>query len=296
MKERICSMKKIILLPLMVLPLLTGCNQQQPRFSLEDWLTDIKEGTPTYFDMSIRNEDGSSHPNNCYSDAGYKLAEFILENTASKSLSGFTPNVNKNHFRYAIRRDMGDYFELQINVYEGGFTMYEEGYNEKKEYLTKLTGYSLPKGVGQAIIDEAVTKWDDMKKLANETYEKVYEQTTPETFYSYIENLSVEPSIIRNKKETKDTNKSLLEDIKEFVYIEKDDWYLFLDDEVVTYGIKNDYVMTIGREQKKPIAQLTRYYTNPALLIDDDYLSWCSVAYSISEEKLNNFIAKVNAI
>ena len=66
MKERICSMKKIILLPLMVLPLLTGCNQQQPKFSLEDWLTDIKEGTPTYFDMSIRNEDGSSHPNNCY--------------------------------------------------------------------------------------------------------------------------------------------------------------------------------------------------------------------------------------
>ena len=291
-------MKKIILLPLMVLPLLTGCNLKQPKFSLEDWLSDIKEGTPTFFDMHIRNEDGTTHPNNCYSDAGYELAEFILENTSSKSLTGFTPNTSKNSFRYAIRRDMGDYFELQINVYEDGFTMFEQGYNEKKEYLTKRTGYSLPKGVGQTIINEALTKWDEMRTLANETHYAIYEQTTPETFYSYIENLTVDPSVIRYKKEKKDTGHSLLNDLKDFIYIEKDDDYLFLNDGVVTYGIENDYVMEIGRDpfDKLPVAQLVKYYHNPALLMDYDELIECKVAYSISEEKLISFLNKVQAM
>ena len=291
-------MKKIILLPLMVLPLLTGCSLKQPKFSLEDWLTDIKEGTPTFFDMHIRNEDGTMHPNNCYSDAGYKLAEFILENTSSKSLTGFTPNTSKNSFRYAIRRDMGDYFELQINVYEGGFTMYEQGYNEKKEYLTKSTGYSLPKGVGQTIINEAITKWDEMRTLANETHYAIYKQTTPETFYSYIENLSVDPSVIRYKKEKKDTDLNLLDDIKDFVMIEKDDDYLVLNDGVVTYGIEDDYIMEIGRDpfDKLPIAQLVKYYHNPALLMDYDELIECRVAYSISEGKLIDFLTKVQAM
>ena len=292
-------MKKIILLPLMVLPLLTGCNLKQPKYSLNDWLSDIKEGTPTFFDMSnIRNEDGSMHPNNGYSDAEYKLAAFILENSADMSRKVFSPSYNEPHIRYIIRREMGDYFELQINVYESALTMYAEGYNSKKEYITESTSYGLSKEVGKKIINETITKWDEMRTLANETHYAIYEQTTPETFYSYIENLSVDPSVIRHKKEKKDTGHSLLDDLKDFVYIEKDDDYLFLNDGVVTYGIENDYVMEIGRDpfDKLPVAQLVKYYHNPALLMDYDELIECKVAYSISEEKLINFLNKVQAM
>lgn len=292
-------MKKIILLPLMVLPLLTGCNLKQPKFSLEDWLTDIKEGTPTFFDMyNVKNEDGTNHPGNCFSDYGYKLAGIIMENSANKSLNMLSPGSNKPHIRYSISREMGDFYRVQILIFENAIMMNAEGYDKNNEYITESTNYSIPKEDSKKIMDEAIKWWDEMDELADETHYAVYEEMGQENFCNYIENLDTAPSVIRYKKEKKDTDFSLLDDIKDFVMIEKDDDYLFLNDGVVTYGIEDDYVMEIGRDpsNKLPVAQLVKYYHNPALLMDYDELIECRVAYSISEEKLINFLNKVQAM
>ena len=71
-------MKKLVLLPLMVLPLLTGCSNTKPIYSLEEWLTNIEEGTMTFIDMDVYDEEaGRNRPNNGWSDYQYTLAKFI---------------------------------------------------------------------------------------------------------------------------------------------------------------------------------------------------------------------------
>ena len=292
-------MKKMILLPLLVLPLLTGCNPQ-PQFSLDEWLTDIEEGTMTFFDMDVYDKSTKSKmPTNGYSDYQYKLAEFIKENASSKSSSLFS-STSGDRIRYIMRRNMGDYYELQILVYESSIVMFAEGYRNEKDYFRTTTYYSIPKEAGKKIIEETINKWGEMQTLANESHRKVYEEMTPENFYSFIENNDAKPFIKYNGKESRDTDLTLLNAMKDFVYIELEHELPLYEEEtgILTYGIKNEYTIAIGRDyfDKKPLAQLTRYYVNPAITWGIDDLSECRVSYSISEQKLTKFMEKAKAL
>lgn len=292
-------MKKMILLPLLALPLLTGCNPR-PQFSLDDWLTDIEEGTMTFFDMDVHDKSTKSKmPTNGYSDYQYKLAEFIKENASSKSSSLFS-STSGDRIRYIIRRNMGDYYELQILVYESTIVMFAEGYRNEKDYFRTTTYYSIPKEAGKKIIEETINKWGEMQTLANESHRKVYEEMTPENFYSFIENNDAKPFIKYNGKESRDTDLTLLNAMKDFVYIELEHELPLYEEEtgILTYGIENEYTIAIGRDyfDKKPLAQLTRYYVNPAITWGIDDLSECRVSYSISEQKLTKFMEKAQVL
>ena len=292
-------MKKMILLPLLVLPLLTGCNPQ-PQFSLDEWLTDIEEGTMTFFDMDVYDKSTKSKmPTNGYSDYQYKLAEFIKEKASSKSSSLFS-STSGDRIRYIMRRNMGDYYELQILVYESSIVMFAEGYRNEKDYFRTTTYYSIPKEAGKKIIEETINKWGEMQTLVNESHRKVYEEMTPENFFSYMENSETKPIISYRDKDTHDTDLSLLAEMKDFVYIEVDNSLPLYKSEagVLLYGIEDDYTITIGKDyfDKRPIAQLTKYYVNPGITWGINNLSECRVTYSISEQKLTKFMEKAEAL
>ncbi len=296
-------MKKIILLPLMVLPLLTGCNntQKAPVFSLNEWLTNIDQKDPTYFEADIYDKT----TRNPYSDVDFKIAEIIKENTKSMSLKKCGPiteireETKSYPIRYIIDRKMNNYDRLEVRIDEENLFMWAVGYDENKTYLSEITEYTLPKEDGKKLIKEVDKRWAEVDQIANESYNKIYEKTSPEDFYSYIEGSTTKPSIVYNDKETMDTDFSLLNDIKEFVYIEVDYNFDMSNDEgVVNYGIKNDFIITIGEAwpDNNPMVQVTRYYDNPACHIDYEYLSECSRSYSVSKEKLKAFMDKVQAM
>lgn len=296
-------MKKIILLPLMVLPLLTSCNntQKAPLFSLEQWLTNIDQKDPTYFEADIYDKA----TRNPYSDVDFKIAEIIKENTKSMSLKKCGPvteireETKSYPIRYILDRKMNDYERLEVRIDEENLFMWATGYDENKTYLSEITEYTLPKEDGKKLIEEVDKRWAEVDKIANESYNKVYENTSPEDFYTFIEGSTTKPSIVYNDKETMDTDLNLLNDIKEFVYIEVD--YIFdmsNDKGVVNYGIKNDFIITIGEAwpDNNPMVQVTRYYDNPACHVDYDYMSECRRTYSVSKEKLKAFMDKVKAL
>ena len=296
-------MKKLVLLPLMVLPLVTGCNntQKAPLFSLEQWLTNIDQKDPTYFEADIYDK----LTRNPYSDIDFKIAEIIKENTKSMSLKKCGPiteireETKSYPIRYVLDRKMNNYERLEVRIDEENLFMWAIGYDENKTHLSEITEYTLPKEDGKKLIEEVDKRWAEVDKIANESYNEVYEKTSPEDFYSYIEGSSTKPSIIYNDKETMDTDLSLLNDIKKFVYIEVD--YIFdmsNDKGVVNYGIKNDFIITIGEAwpNNDPMVQVTRYYDNPACHIDYDYMSECRRTYSVSKEKLKTFMDKVKAL
>lgn len=296
-------MKKIILLPLMVLPLLTGCSntQKAPLFSLNEWLTNIDQKDPTYFEADIYDKT----TRNPYSDVDFKIAEIIKENTKSMSLKKCGPiteireETKSYPIRYIIDRKMNNYDRLEVRIDEENLFMWAVGYDENKTYLSEITEYTLPKEDGKKLIEEVDKRWAEVDKIANEAYDKVWEETTPETFYTFIEESTAEPSIFYNNREIKDTGKSLLNDIKEFTYIEVDYTFPMNNDEgVVNYGIKDDFIITIGEAwpNNDSMVQVTRYYDNPACHTDYDYISKCSRSYSVSKEKLKAFMDKVKAL
>ncbi len=296
-------MKKIILLPLIVLPLLTGCNnaQKAPLFSLNEWLTNIDQKDPTYFEADIHDKT----TRNPYSDVDFKIAEIIKENTKSMSLKKCGPiteireETKSYPIRYILDRKMNNYDRLEVRIDEENLFMWAVGYDENKTYLSEITEYTLPKEDGKKLIEEVDKRWAEVDKIANDSYDKVWKETTPETFYTFIEGSTTKPSIVYNDKETMDTDLSLLNDIKEFVYIEIDYIFDMSDDKgVVNYGIKNDFIITIGEAwpDNNPMVQVTRYYDNPACHADYDYLSECSRSYSVSKEKLKAFMDKVKAL
>jgi len=297
-------MKKLVLLPLMVLPLLTGCNntQKAPAFSLNEWLTNIDQKDPTYFEADIYDKI-----RNPYSDVDLKIAEIIKENTKSMSLKKCGPiteireETKSYPIRYILDRKMNNYERLEVRIDEENLFMWAVGYDENKTYLSEITEYTLPKEDGKKLIEEVDKRWAEVDKIANDSYDKVWEETTPETFYTFIEESATEPSVIYKEKETKDTNHSLLDDIKGFTYIEID--YIFdLDkhDDVVFYGLEDDYMMAIGtvssNSNSQSLVQLIKYYDNPACHTDYDCISECRRTYSVSKEKLRAFMEKVKAL
>lgn len=297
-------MKKIILLPLMVLPLLTGCNntQKEPKFSLEEWLTNIDQKDPTYFEADINGE-----LRNAYGDLDFKIAEIIRNNTKSMSLKKCEPiteireETKAYPIRYVLDRKMDNYERLEVRIDEENLFMLTIGYDENKTYLSEITEYTLPKEDGKKLIEEVDKRWAEVDKIANESYDRVWKETTPETFYAFIEESTTKPSVIYKEKETKDTNHSLLDDIKGFTYIEID--YIFdLDkhDDVVFYGLEDDYMMAIGTvsngNNSQSLVQLIKYYDNPACHTDNEYISECRRTYSVSGKKIETFMEKVKAL
>ena len=295
-------MKKFIFIPLMVLPLLTGCQaQNNPKFSLAEWLTGVNNEMPTYFEADI-----DLKVRNAYCDVDGKVAQIIKENTAAMSLKKCGPvteireETKSYPIRYIIDRPMGDYLGLELRIDEENLFMWATGYDKDKNYLSEITEYSLPKEVGKKLIEEVDKRWEEVNKIAYDSYDSVWEQTTPETFYSFIEGSTTEPSVIYKEKETKDTNHSLLDDIKEFVYIEIGDDVFDLDrrDDVVIYGIENEYTIAIGRDAfgNGPYVQLVKYYDNPALRDSSGDLSECRRTYSVDTQKINAFMSKAKAM
>lgn len=294
-------MKKLIFLPLMVLPLLTGCNnsQKEPKFSLAEWLTNIEEGTPTYFDLEVYDESGHRDMNilGGLSDYQYKFAEFIKDNATSMSLCKYEVKQNSPHVRYEITRKMGEFERLYVSVYEERLTMYAIGYGVNVEYPQESTCYFIPKEVGKKIIEEGKTKWLEMDAMADEAYLEVYNDMSLESFCSYVTTSETKPTIAYRNEERTDANLDLLDDIKELVCIETNKFLSFKDD-AVTYGIDKDYMMTIGKSNSndKPMVLLTKYYDTPAQYYDVDWKNECKRYYSISDEKFNNFMAVVKAM
>ena len=300
-------MKKIILLPLMVLPLLTGCNntQKEPMFSLEEWLSDITPTTPTYFEVDVYNKNTDRYIKSAYGDYEAKVADIIKENTKSMSLKKCGPlkemsEESKSYpIRYSVDKKMNYYERLEVRISEDTLLMYAFGYDENKAYVYELTEYTLPKEDGKKLIEEVNKRYEEVDVVANESYAEVWDKTTPENFYAYIESSTTKPSVFYNGKETKDTDLSLLADIKEFVYIEVDHVFRMDNDEgVVNYGIKDDFIITIGEAwpDGDPLVQVTRYYDNPATQYDSRHRDECRRTYSVSEQKLKAFVDKVKAL
>lgn len=171
-------MKKIILLPLMVLPLLTGCNntQKAPLFSLNEWLTNIDQKDPTYFEADIYDKS----TRNPYSDVDFKIAEIIKENTKSMSLKKCGPiteireETKSYPIRYILDRKMNNYSRLEVRIDEENLFMWATGYDGNKTYLSEITEYTLPKEDGKKLIGEVDKRWAEVDKIANESYDKVW--------------------------------------------------------------------------------------------------------------------------
>ncbi len=283
-------MKKILLVPLMAMSLLTACDfQQAPTISIKQWLTDIEGDAFTYFiaDYDVNDEKTS------FNDYQFKVAEIIKNNISSIRLKKTTPKTDGGSFTYTLDTKRGDYYSLFLLVYENCIHLLAQG-KKGDNRIEQYAEYSMPEKDGKAMIEAVNVRKQEMLKIYNDTNKAAEEETTLDNFYETIGRMERDTTVMYNEKEVYDFNLTLLEDVKNFDYKEVTDDAFFHPDTTVYYGLQRDFFIAVSED--KQLVRLTNYFDNPANPFHRSSPSVVSHTYKVSKDKIDAFVEKAKAL
>lgn len=287
-------MKKILLIPIIAMTLLTGCDfQKAPKISLKEWLTDIEEDAFSYFTT----KDHYKYAKSSYRDYEYKVADIIKNNTSSMKLKKVTPNVSGNHFDYNLDRNIGNYNSIFLMVYENCiiFSAYGKKDNDR---LNEYAEYTISEKDSKAIFEGVTARFKEMDDIYNTTNEKADEENTLENFYAELDKNKNDVALYHDEKEVKDTSLSLLDDIKNLSFSEAGSDHTIDYKNRVLYGIDDNYLMEIGKVANKDYycARLLHYFENPANPFCKVSLNVSVHTYLLTNDKATAFLEKAKAL
>ena len=288
-------MKKTLLIPIIAMTLLTGCDfQKAPKISLEEWLTDIEEDAFTYFSI----KDDYKYARSSYRDYEYKVADIIKNNISSMKLQKVTPKVSGDCFTYNLEREIGNHSSLFLLVYENCI-IYSANGKDNDERFDEYAEYSISEKDSKAIFEGVNARFKEMDDIFNNANAQAEKDTTLDNFYAALEKDKEKTAVYYgDDKEIKDASLSLLDDIKDFDFspVASDDTIDYQNR--VTYGVRDNFLMEVGKVQNKEyyVARLRYYFTNPGNPFYQVYPSVCTHTYSISNDKATAFIEKAKAL
>ena len=289
-------MKKLLLIPIIATTLLsTGC-QKAPTISLKKWLTDIEEDAFTYFSI----KDDYKYARFSYRDYEYKVADIIKNNISSLKLQKVTPKVDGDNFIYNLDREIGNHNSLFLLVYENCI-IYSANGKDNDERFDEYAEYSISEKDSKAIFEGVNARFKEMDDIFNNTNAQAEKDTTLDNFYAALEKDKDKTAVYYgDDKEVKDASLSLLDDIKDFDFspvANNDDDTIDYQNRV-TYGVRNNFLMEVGKVQNKEYyaARLRYYFTNPGNPFYRVYPSVCAHTYLISNDKAAAFIEKAKAL
>ena len=288
-------MKKTLLIPIIAMTLLTGCDfQKAPKISLKEWLTDIEEDAFTYFSI----KDDYKYARSSYRDYEYKVADIIKNNISSMKLQKVTPKVSGDCFTYNLEREIGNHNSLFLLVYENCI-IYSANGKDNDERFDVYAEYSISEKDSKAIFEGVNARFKEMDDIFNNANAQAEKDTTLDNFYAALEKDKEKAAVYYgDDKEVKDASLSLLDDIKDFDFspVASDDTIDYQNR--VTYGVRDNFLMEVGKVQNKEYyaARLRYYFTNPGNPFYQVYPSVCTHTYSISNDKATAFIEKAKAL
>lgn len=287
-------MKKILLVPLMAMSLLTACDfQQATTISIKEWLTDINEDAFTYFSLKSESRVFSETPRTHFNDYKFKVAEIIKNNISSIRLKKTTPDVEGEGFTYTLDDTRGNYNSLFLMVYENCIHLLAQG-KKGDERISQYAEYSISKKESATMIEAVKARNAEMLEIYNNTNKEAEEETTLDNFYETIGRMERDTTVMYNEKEVHDFNLTLLEDVKSFDYKEVTDDTFFHPDTTVYYGLQRDFFIAVSED--KQLVRLTNYFDNPANPFHRSSPSVVSHTYKVSKDKIDAFVEKAKAL
>ena len=282
-------MKKILLVPLMAISLLTGCNtnkekpEEETIYTPYDWLkdTDVFENDLRYY---------------CGIDSSYDYDKVV----AKKMLDRFDIEFKYPHkiekanqyglFTYIVKKNIAPYTQCTFYFHETTVETVAIG-RVNNELVKQCTSYDCY--TSYMIVDLikfASKRAEETDKIRKEEHEAATEAGTLENFYKGIEESTTNPIATFSNVIKEDTNHALLDDIKDLFspYSEKA-YRVDEDGYFMSYGLDENFMLRFYLDyEDEPIAIL-KYKYQSSLNYTDSY----EIGYKVSREKIDNIIKKI---
>ena len=282
-------MKKILLVPLMAISLLVGCNTNQQEeeqiVTLQDWLTnnDPIENECKYF-------IGVGH----YGDCDY---ENYVANELLDDVYGRPEKTNVDGGRalltYHVKKECGPYTECYIFVHENTIEVesYKNYYigNKPDQHLV----YEYYSAFASNFLIKAYRRADEVYKIKEEEYEAASEAGKLENFYKQIEESTTNP-IARFSNVTKeDVGHALLDDIKGlFTKYNETAYGANKGDAFMSYGLNENFMLRFYLDKTEDCIAILEYRYQSSF----GFTGSSSVGYKVNRDKVDVLINKITGV
>ena len=283
-------MKKILLVPLMAISLLVGCNNKQEEKEKEketiytpmDWFKDTDV---------FENELRFSADLDVFYDYEKTIANRLLKSFdfEFKHPEKVDDVDQRDLMTYTIKKEMGPYTNYTIRIHEK--CIETEAYGVANNKRIKQCARYETYGYGVTpLLAFSFNRSQEIAKTQKEEYDAAKEVGTLENFYKQIEESTTNPIATFSNVTKEDTNHSLLDDIKglfnpysEKAYRADEDGYF------MSYGLDENFMLRFYLDyEDEPIAILKYKYQSSL-----HYTSSCELGYKVSREKVDNIIKKI---
>lgn len=282
-------MKKILLVPLMAISLLVGCNEMQkqeeePIVTIQDWLSD---------NNPVENECKYFTGVGTYSEIDYGgyVANEILD-----SMKIYLSHPEKTDVEggralltYHVKKECGPYTECYILVHQNcieveSFKKYGAGRGPDQHII-----YDYHPAPASSLIIETYKRYSEVKEIKNNERTAAEEVSKLENFYSQIEESATNPIATFSNVTIEDAGHSLLDDIKDLFTTPKEKSYSAGGDGYfMSYGLNKDFMLKFYLSNNSPVAVLDYKYQSSL-----GYTGSIRQSYSVAREKVDNLIKKI---
>jgi len=278
-------MKKILILPALLMSMLTGCSKEEEKiYTPIDWFkdTDVIENEMEFF-VGARTEK----------DYDKKVAEEMFSDF---KYSFDKPKKIDEPQRYALmyyslKKNLGPYREYTMYFHEGYIETKASG-SDNKKYIEQCAVYKCDYSNIAYLMDFSSRRISEIDNVQSEEYKVAKADCSFENFYQQIEESTTDPTVILNNTSKKDVNHALLDDIKGLFNPYSEKAYSG-SDLFLLYGLNENFMLKF---------YLCDHYTIVVAILEYQYQSTLGytesirIGYKVSRKDVDNLVDKINAI
>lgn len=283
-------MKKLLLLPLLVMSMLVGCNEngsndkeEEKIYTPVEWLkdTDEFENELQYY---IAGGDHSTDYGKAVADKMLDRFEFEFKHPRK------IEEVNYNDlFTYIVKKNIEPYTQCTFYFHE--YTVQTRAIgrinNQQFEQCAEYDCYSSYHIV--SLLTFASKRYEETYSIVKGEYDAAKEYAKLDNFYKEIEESTANPIATFSNVTKEDVNHALLDDFKDLLRIKDTPIYSVDRDPFMSYGLNENFMLTFHLGYKDvPVATL-EYKFQSSL----NFTGSVHSSYEVSREKLDNIIKKI---
>ena len=281
-------MKKLMLLPLLVMSMLVGCNEKQEEetiYTPDVWLkdNDVFENDLRYYVGGYTGRDYD------YKISAEMMDSFKIEFKYPKK----TNKINQNDlFTYMIKKNVGPYTQCNFYFHETTVETWATGYvdGKKVEQLLEYNCYG-SYGVTRLMLF-TINRYKEVNEIQKAEHETATAFNTLENFYKQIEESTVNPTATFSNLSREDVNHALLDDIKDLEIGSEKAYSGYGGGAFMSYGINEDFMLRFYLDyEQNPFASLEYKYQSSL-----NYITSVKYSYKVSREKVDILIKKITGV
>ena len=282
-------MKKLMLLPLLIISTLVGCSpkqeEEEPIVTIQDWLTN---------NDPIKNECEYFIGVGFYGDIDYDnyIAKELLRDVRGRPQKSDVES-GRALLTYHIKKECGPYTECYILVHENtveveSFKKYTGEYKADQHLV-----YDYYSGFASNLLVRAYQRDEEVSKIKKEEYEAASEAGKLENFYKEIEEATTNPIATFSNVTKEDVGHSLLDDIKGlFTKYSETSSGANKGDAFMSYGLNENFMLRFYLDKNDGCIAILEYRYQSSF----GFTGSSEVGYKVSRDKVDVLINKITGV